>query len=153
HTNVNPLPDRLMNWAYLRERELRVLLVPRNDRLIPSITKLDISINPFIQFPIEAVCALANLRTLTAERIGLKQFPIEILELKYLTDVNFSDNELYSLPETIGRWKSIERLRLEANRLESVALSLGLLLGQLKEFTVSNNCLPYERWPNGLGRF
>jgi Leucine-rich repeat (LRR) protein len=91
-----------------------------------SASSLDITQNPFQSFPSPAVLSLRGLVTLRAEQCGLKEFPIELVQLRHLTELDLSQNAIASLPESIVELQELP-LKLGSNRLVSLPESLGAL--------------------------
>src|ERR1017187_5561207 len=70
----------------------------------------------------------------------LKVFPMEILKLKNLQELDLSKNKLDSLPEQIGTLKNLQVLDVSGNKLEYLPDSIGELKN-LKKLVASKNNL------------
>jgi Leucine-rich repeat (LRR) protein len=70
----------------------------------------------------------------------LKSFPLEILKLKNLQELDLSKNKLDSLPEQIGTLTNLQVLDVSGNKLEYLPDSIGELKN-LKKLVASKNNL------------
>ena len=68
----------------------------------------------------------------------LKTFPMEILKLKYLQELDLSKNKLDSIPNEIGDLKNLQVLDLSSNKLEYLPDSIGKLKN-LKKIAAGKN--------------
>ena len=71
---------------------------------------------------------------------GLKDFPHEILRLKFLKHLSLRRNNIGHLPKGIGFLSNLEYLDLRLNNLETLPNAIGLLF-KLKNLNVSSNNL------------
>ncbi len=79
---------------------------------------------------------------------GLKDFPQEILRLKFLKHLSLRRNNIGLLPKEIGFLSNLEYLVLRLNNLETLPNAIGLL-PKLKNLNISSNKL--KTIPESIG--
>ncbi|MEE9377282.1 MAG: hypothetical protein V3V33_04515 [Candidatus Lokiarchaeia archaeon] len=79
---------------------------------------------------------------------GLKDFPQEILRLKFLKHLSLRRNNIGHLPKDIGFLSNLEYLDLRLNDLETLPNAIGLL-PKLKNLNISSNNL--KTIPDSIG--
>lgn len=78
--------------------------------------------------------------------MGLKDFPLQILELKSLHSLRMDDNLLSRLPKEISRLRFLEKLDLNENNLNELPREIAELQSLKKLYLINNNItiLPKE---------
>jgi Leucine-rich repeat (LRR) protein len=66
-----------------------------------------------------------NASRLDLARIGLREVPIALLELRHLHTLNLDGNQLRELPDTLCKLNQLEELYLGSNKLQKVPAALG----------------------------
>jgi len=79
-----------------------------------------------------------RLRFLDLQGLGLDKFPIQILELDFLFDIDLSFNYLQELPEDFFNLTNIQYLNLSHNNLSHLSFKLGKPYS-FKEINISHN--------------
>ncbi|MFW9946307.1 MAG: hypothetical protein ACFFDX_05705 [Candidatus Odinarchaeota archaeon] len=79
---------------------------------------------------------------------GLTNFPEQILKFKSLEKLNLADNKLETLPEAISELRNLKKLDLSINKLNSIPESIGKL-ELLKSLVLEQNQL--ESLPKSIG--
>jgi len=79
---------------------------------------------------------------------GLTNFPEQILKFKSLEKLNLADNKLETLPESISELRNLKKLDLSINKLNSIPESIGKL-EFLKSLVLEQNQL--ESLPESIG--
>jgi internalin A len=106
------------------------------------------TLKPFPK-PIAAQAAAKSALALDLSKIGLKELPESIGQLKRVQDLHLYDNQLSSLPESIGQLKQLQILFVYNNQLSSVPESIGQLK-QLQQLYLSGNQL--SSLPESIGQ-
>ncbi len=105
-----------------------------------SVFRLDLSRKKLKEFPVE-VFQLKELRELNLGRNDIEQIPDLIYQLPNLQRLYLNNNRLKALPQRIGTLKNLELLQLDRNLIESLPPEIGLL----------NNLEVLSLWDNELG--
>ncbi|MFX0018561.1 MAG: hypothetical protein ACFFAF_07510 [Candidatus Hermodarchaeota archaeon] len=79
---------------------------------------------------------------------GLTNFPEQILKFKSLQKLNLADNKLETIPESISELRNLKKLNLSMNKLNSIPESIGKL-EFLKNVTLEQNQL--KSLPESIG--
>lgn len=105
-----------------------------------SVFRLDLSKKKLKEFPVE-VLQLKELRELNLGRNSIEQIPDLIYQLANLQRLYLNNNKLKELPPRIGTLKNLQLLQLDRNLIESLPPEIGLL----------NNLEVLSLWDNELG--
>ena len=79
---------------------------------------------------------------------GLTNFPEQILKFKSLQKLNLADNKLETIPESVSELRNLKKLDLSINKLNSIPESIGKL-EFLKKMALEQNQL--ESLPESIG--
>ncbi|XP_028324431.1 leucine-rich repeat-containing protein 18 [Gouania willdenowi] len=88
--------------------------------------------------------------SLTLSNMGIITFPICLLNLTDIEELDLSRNLIEKLPDNFGDFSSLKKLDLHSNKLESLPESIGNLMS-LTHLNLSNNRLTSEGLPSSLG--
>nr|XP_043901488.1 leucine-rich repeat-containing protein 18 [Solea senegalensis] len=91
-----------------------------------------------------------GLRRLTYSKLRMAAFPVCLVKLPNLHELQLCRNLMRELPENLGNLSSLKWLDLHTNKLESVPESIGKLVA-LTHLNLSNNCLTSAGLPSTLG--
>ena len=120
--------------------------------IIHSLEKLIEKSIPLKQkFDRSSACYIKEGEDITGLSIfncGLKDFPQEILRLKFLKHLSLRRNNIGHLPKEIGFLSNLEYLDLRLNNLETLPNAIGLL-PKLKNLNISSNKL--KTIPDSIG--
>ncbi|XP_043268825.1 uncharacterized protein [Venturia canescens] len=102
---------------------------------------LDMTNLSLLEFPLDIIANLPNLRMLYLENNSLTNLPDELFSgLRVLQWLDLRNNQLKSLPATVKHHQCLETILLDGNLFEELPLEL-CLLPNLKELQASRNPL------------
>ena len=102
--------------------------------------ELNLSFQGFRFFPIEAMY-IDSLKTLFVNDNQIRTVPKSAAALMTsVTELNLGNNEISSLPFTVGEMTALTKLTLSGNTLKNLPPTMGRIEG-LKELSVTNNLL------------
>lgn len=105
----------------------------------PSLRSLSLKANMLTDVP-SFITSCSSLRLLNLSHNKLTAIPEAIFELEFLECLELSHNMLHDVPVSgIGKMKRLEVLKLNHNRLRSMACDIGLDNDALVALDVSNN--------------
>ena len=133
---LTEIPEEVYQLTHLEELNLRankIEVIPESLRQLPQLRRLDIQRNPIQQLSdingliLDYKVFLAQRHHLTpAHIIGLKldlisdEIVNDLLNLPQLTFLDFSFNELSTLPESFGKLMQLTSLNLSFNQLSTL---------------------------------
>ena len=138
-TKFGHIPDGLQKVIARRcgLRTLESLKIPRVQRRLSSVTKLDLAFNP-INRDLDLIGKLTSLVSLSLTGCRLESVPASIGNLVSLEVLILERNILEEVPESIGNLVNLKILNLKSNRFETVPDSIRSLI-KLQRLEMSSN--------------
>ncbi|VAI51912.1 unnamed protein product [Triticum turgidum subsp. durum] len=108
---------------------------------LSKLEVLDLSGNASSFSESSVVSSLPQLQELYLRRMKLQEFPIGLVQLKYLRILNLSQNNLSTIPEGIKDFTALIELDLSDNNITRLPAELGLLEPSLQVLKLDGNPL------------
>ena len=163
-TATSNLPKSIWRLDFVTELRLnkcQLTQIPNRlaNKLVNTITILDLSDNSIESIDAGLILLFRNLKQLILSNNSIKCIPLELVFVKTLIHLNLSRNQISKLPFTIGLMKNLKSLNLSHNRLDHfpesiirpVSMRTSFLLMRLDSLDLSGNHQIGDR--NFLTRF
>nr|CAB3246483.1 protein flightless-1 homolog [Phallusia mammillata] len=146
HNQIESIPPQLfINLTELLHLDLsnnKLESLPPQLRRLVHLKTLILNDNPLMhaqmrQLP--SMVALTTLRLRNTQRC-VTNFPTNLDNLKFLCDVDLSDNELTRVPESLYSLSTLERLNLSHNQIQELSLIIDTWT-KMQTLNLSNNQL------------
>lgn len=112
---------------------------------MPALTQLCVSMNRIQALP--DISSWAELITLTADENCINSFPDGLAELQKLKSIDFSSNDIQTVPAEVGRMGNLEMLRLSGNPLRDKKF-VTMPIDEIKETLVARLAPPLSAMGN-----
>ncbi|KAF8356657.1 fli-1 [Pristionchus pacificus] len=180
HNNIENIPNQvfsnLIDLLYVDLSFNKLDMLPPQIRRLTLVQELRLSNNPLHHFQLKQLPSMTALRVLHMRNTNrtLDNIPPTMDDLENLTDVDFAENNLPSVPDALYKLKSLRKLDLSANKISKIDLPEGsweslvtlnistnclkalpenlVRMTMLQRLYASNNKLTFEGIPSGIGK-